>query len=361
MTTTTENARDALVKRLFDATIATLELYGVYLGERLGLYRALAEAQGLTTEELAVTAGIHPRYAREWLEQQAVAGLLTVSDDGEGGPRFSLPGPHREVLAEPENRAYVAPFSLLVTGIARVLPEVVDAYRRGGGVPWEAYGADAREGQAAINRPIFQHDLAGWIAAMPEVHTRLLKSDPPARVADVGCGVGWSTIAIAAAYPGVRVDGFDLDPAALEHGRRHAAEAGVDDDRVTFRLQDASGPQLGGQYDLVCVFEALHDMSRPVEALAAARAMLVPGGCVLVVDERVAERFTAPGDAVERMMYGWSITCCLPTAMVDQPSAATGTVMRADLLRRYASDAGFSAVDVLAVDHEVFRFYRLRP
>ena len=358
MTTTVETDRDALVERLFGATIAGLELFGVYLGERLGLYRLLAGEVGFTADELAARAGIHPRYAREWLEQQAVAGLLTATGDEADQRRFTLPAAHREVLADEDSPLYLAPFALLLAGIGRVLPEVVDAYRQGGGVAWAAYGADVRDGQAAINRPAFLHDLATWIAAMPDVHARLL-ADPPARVADVACGAGWSAIALARAYPAVRVDGFDLDAPAIDEARRHAGKAGVDD-RVTFAVQDAAHPSLEGGYDLVCVYEALHDMARPVEALAAARTMLVPGGSALVVDERVADRFTAPGDDIERMMYGWSITCCLPTAMVEEPSAATGTVMRADLLRRYAADAGFATVEVLPVDNELFRFYRLR-
>jgi hypothetical protein len=129
---------------------------------------------------------------------------------------------------------------------------------------------------------------------------------------------------------------------------------------VTFAVHDAADPVPRAPYDLVCIFEALHDMPQPVEALAPGRAALIPGGSVLVVDERVADELLAPGDPVERMMYGWSIVCCLPTAMVDTPSAATGTVMRTEVLRRYGKDAGLDAVDVLPVDNELFRFYRLR-
>ncbi len=114
-------------------------------------------------------------------------------------------------------------------------------------------------------------------------------------------------------------------------------------------------------YDLVTIFEAVHDMSRPVEVLAAARALLAPGGTVLVADERVAEAFTAPGDEVERLMYGFSVLYCLVNSRVDRPSAATGTVMRPDTLRRYASEAGFTSVTVLPIEHDTFRFYRLDP
>lgn len=357
--TTMEIDRQALVDRLFEATVATLELYGVYLGERLGLYRVLAGEADANAAELADKAGVHPRYAREWLEQQAVAGILTATGEGDEERRFTLPAPHREVLADPENPAYVAPFALLVAGIGVAMPAVADAFRTGGGVAWEAYGPDLRDGQAAINRPAFVHDLASWLAAMPDVVARL-RSTPPARVADVACGAGWSSIALASAFPDVLVDGIDLDDAAIADATRNAAAAGVAD-RVSFAVRDAAEPALAGRYDLVCIFEALHDMAQPVEALEAARAMLVAGGSVLVVDERVADRFTAPGDLVERMMYGWSAVCCLPTAMVTQPSAATGTVLRSGLLREYAARAGFSTVNVLDVDNDLFRFYRLLP
>ncbi len=352
--------RDALVERLFGATVHALELFAVYLGVRLKLYEALAN-EALTPPELATRAGIHPRYAQEWLEQQAVAGFVEVASASANASerRYALPRPHAPVLCEPESPAYVAPFSLLLAGIGQVLPQLVDAYRAGGGVPFAAYGEDLRHGQAAINRPAFVHELAAvWLPQIPDVHFRL-QADPPARVADVGCGEGWASIALARGYPKVQVDGFDLDGASIEDARRNAAAAGIDG-RVAFEVRDAGDPALAGAYDLVCVFEALHDMARPVEALSAMRSMLRDGGSVLVVDERVADSFAAPGDEVERMMYGWSILHCLPAAMVEKDSAATGTVMRSETLQRYASQAGFSQVDVLPIDNELFRFYRLR-
>ena len=364
-TTTTSQSgelRDALVERLFNATIQAQELFSVYLGSRLGLYAVLADGAPRTPEELSAQAGIDARYAREWLEQQAVAGFVDVDEGlGEGGARrFRLPEAHTEVLVQPESLSYVAPFSLLMAGIGRVLPELVEAYRRGGGVSYADYGADLRDGQAAINRPAFTHELAAsWLPAMPDVHARL-QADPPARVAELGCGAGWASIALARGYPKIRVDGFDLDEASIADARANVSGTGVED-RVSFQVRDATDPALAGSYDLVCIFEALHDLARPVEALAAMRAMLVDGGSVLVADERVGERFTAPGDEIERMMYGWSVLHCLPAAMPEQPSPATGTVMRSNTLRRYASDAGFMQVEVLPIDNHVFRFYRLRP
>lgn len=353
-----EEQRDALVSRLFEATVGALELFSVYLGLRLGLYDILSASPELTVDELAAAGMIDRRYAREWLEQQAVAGLLLAAGDGEER-RFALPAAHREVLADPESMAHVAPFSLLLAGIGGVLPELVDAYRSGAGVPYAAYGADLRDGQAAMNRPAFLHELADrWIAAMPDVHERLL-AGRGARIADIACGVGWSTIAMARAFPEAVVHGFDLDEASIADARRNAAEAGVAD-RVEFFTADVAVLAEDGSYDLVCILEALHDLARPVEALAGARSMLRADGALLVVDERVAEEFTAPGDEVERMMYGWSVLHCLPAAMGERPTAATGTVLRLPLLRRYAQEAGFADVEVLPVDNDFFCLYRLR-
>jgi hypothetical protein len=126
-------------------------------------------------------------------------------------------------------------------------------------------------------------------------------------------------------------------------------------------LHDASDPDLGGRYDLVTIFEALHDMNHPVEALKAARASLADGGSVVIADERVAERFTAPGDEIDRLNYGFSVLHCLAVGLLDDDSAGTGTVMRPDTVRAYAAEAGFGRVDVLPIEHDFWRFYRLVP
>ena len=179
-------------------------------------------------------------------------------------------------------------------------------------------------------------------------------------MADVACGAGWSSIAIARTYPKATVDGYDLDAASVELARSNLAGSGVED-RVTFHLRDAGDPELAGSYQLVTVFEAVHDMSRPVEVLRALRGLAAEDGAVVVMDERVADVFTAPGDEVERLMYTYSVLCCLPVGLAESPSVGTGTVMRADTLRRYAAEAGFTDVEVLPIEHEVFRFYRLHP
>jgi len=236
------------------------------------------------------------------------------------------------------------------------LPQVIDAFKSGGGVPWTAYGADGREGQSDMNRPMFLGPLGEeYLPAIPDVHEQLSAGG---RVADIACGGGWSSIAIARAYPDARVDGYDLDEASIELARANAEEYGVAD-RVRFHVADASDPSLDGAYDVVTIFEALHDVSHPVELLRTMRRLAGDDGAVIVMDERVADSFSAPGDEVERFMYGWSVLMCLPAGMDDHHSAATGTVMRADTVREYASEAGFAGVEVLPIEHDFFRFYRL--
>ena len=352
---------EELAGRLFGAGIAAMDLLSVYLGDRLGYYRALAgNGSGLTSGEIAARTSTHERYAREWLEQQAVTGILSV-DDQEEGPekrRYSIPAGHAEVLTEPTSLFHLAPLAQAMVGVARNIPAVLDAYRTGGGVPWPDFGDDIRQGQEGLNRPFFVNLLTTeYLAKVEDVHARL-SADPPARVADIACGAGWSSIAIARGYPTVTVEGVDFDEPLIETARKNAAAAGVSD-RVRFHVADASRPGIEGLYDLVTIFEALHDMSHPVEALRTARGLRAEGGAVIVMDEKVAEKFTAPGDDVERFMYGSSILLCLPGAMGEQPSAATGTVMRTETLREYANDAGFDRVEILPLEHDFFRFYRL--
>ena len=349
----------ALVRRLRQDTIAVLELCTVYLGERLGLYRALAEGGPATSSELADRTGTVERYVREWLEHHAASGLLTVDDPAAGSleRRYRMPPEHVPVLADPDNVSYEAYRGVEAVRAARPLPELVEAFRNGGApppLPWEP------EGRAEFNRALFVNLLGSeWLPAIPEVDRRL-RAEPPARVADVACGTGWSSIAMARTYPSVTVDGFDLDPDVIAAATGDAGQARVAD-RVRFAVLDAADPDLPGRYDLVTIFEALHDMSRPVEALRAAHAMLADGGSVVIADERVEDEFTAPAPERDRRAYGWSVVSCLPGAMGDPGTAATGAVMRPATLAGYARTAGFGQTETLPVDAGDWRFYRLLP
>lgn len=354
--------RDAFIERLLRSTAGVFDVFTIYIGHRLGFYDALAGYSFLNSTELASHTGTHERYVCEWLEQQTVAGILQVenADADAKARRYCLPAGHREVLVERDSLNYLAPLAQLLVGAVRPLESVVNAYRNGGGVPYEEYGVDLREGQAGMNRAMFLKQLGPeWLAAIPDVHARF-QANPPARIADIGCGAGWSSIGIAQAYPKVRVDGYDLDAPSIEMARANSSEAGLSH-RVSFYTRDASDPMLAGRYDLVTAFECVHDMSDPVGALRTMRNLAGENGVVIVMDERVGDSFTEKGNEVEWMMYGWSALHCLPVGMANQPSTETGTVMRPDTLRNYARRAGFRDVEILSIEHFFFRFYRLNP
>ena len=354
----TSSSEPALEDRLIGAAIGALELQSIHVGRRLGLYESLRSPR--TASELADHAGIDPRYAREWLEQQAVAGFVSVDgkigDDYLDRVRFWLNPRQLAVLVHEEDPAHVSPLADMVAGGGLVIDQVVEAYRTGQGVPYAAYGKSFRDGQAGINRPAFVNDLSStWIEAVPEVAARLREGG---KVADLGSGTGWSAIAMARAFPKATVIGFDSDDASVTDARANADTAGV---AVEFIKADAATMADHGPFDLVLILEVLHDLARPVEVLEAARHSLNDDGVVLVADEKVAESFQPKGDDLERMMYGWSVTYCLPASMTEESSAALGTVLRPSRLKELAGQAGFSRVDTSDIDAGFFRLYALRP
>ncbi|MDQ4096051.1 MAG: class I SAM-dependent methyltransferase [Actinomycetota bacterium] len=340
--------------QLLQAALGTIEVMSIYLGGRLGWYRALADGEPATPKELIARAGGNERYAREWLEQQAVYGLLEVEEGV--ARRFSLSPAAAEVLTDPHNLNYLAPLARMLSASAIQLPKLADAFRDGGGVNWAEFGEDARESQADMNRPWYEKALPAALARVPEVHEVLQR--PGARLADIGFGFGWSSIALAKAYPQATVHGFDLDRPSVDAATRNAVVAGVDD-RVQFSPADAAAID-DESFDAIFAFECIHDMAHPVEVLTAARRALKPDGVMVVMDEAVAESFTAPGDDTEKLMYGFSILLCLADGLSHDHSVGTGTVMRPATLRRYARQAGFRDVAVLPIDDFGFwRFYRL--
>ncbi|MFD1814916.1 class I SAM-dependent methyltransferase [Rhodococcus gannanensis] len=348
-------AVDALAQRILDAGLGAVDLLSIHVGDRLGWYRSLAADGPSTATELADHTSTHARYAREWLEQQAVTGLLEVDTSDPDTPRFSLPPAAAEVLTDATSLSYLAPLARMFAGSAGQLPALLDAYRTGGGVGWAQFGADARESQADMNRPWYERELAGALDSVPDLHAAL--RTPGARIADIGCGAGWSTIALARAYPQSRVTGYDIDEPSIAMA---VANTGTDvAERVDFHAGSATVLP-PSEFDVVFAFECVHDMPDPVGVLAAARRSLRPGGVAVVMDEAVADTFTAPGDETERLMYGFSLFVCLPDGMSHQPSAGTGTVMRPHTLESYATEAGFTGFEILPIENfGLWRFYRL--
>ena len=355
----------AYAERLFETGLAALEAITISLGRELGLYVHLACEEGVTASQLAAAAGIDARYAREWLEQQAAAGLvdITATSSDAHQRRFGLSSAAQECLLRPESLASVGPLFDLLPAVNRVYPAMlVDAYRSGAGIAYADYAV--HDAQGDMNRPTYVNLLASdWLAQIPGLTDRLVARG--ASAAEIGCGEGWAAISLAMAFPDIRVDGYDNDDASIAAARKHAAEAGVGD-RVRFEVLDVTGdlpPAVPtGTYDLVMALEMIHDLARPVEALTTMRRLGKPDAVHLVMDQKVAETFEAPTEnPVERLMYAASVLHCLPVGRADTPSAATGTVMRPATFAGYAEGAGFATVDVLPIEHELFRFYHLVP
>ncbi len=357
LTANDEAEVEAFAGKLFEACLATMELANVELGVRLGLYEAMVSAGAVTARELAESAGIAERYAQEWLEQQAVSGVVQVDDASKpaGERRFTLSNAHAHVLIDDDSEACMKPCAGVVPWVGKALDIMVEEFRRGRGAAFGLF--DLHDVQAAFTRPVFVNHLTQhWLPAVPEVQGKLAAGEA-ARIAEIGCGEGFAAITLAKAYPNAQIDGFDLDEASIAVARRDAAEAGVAD-RVQFHLRDAADPTIAGDYDLVMAIEMLHDVPDPVGILRTMKKLAGHAGAVLVVDERTEDSFTVPASETERLFYTFSTLHCLAVSMQDG-GVGTGTVIRADTLRDYASKAGYSKVEVLDVDHPQFRLYRL--
>lgn len=356
-TQTRAETREAFSDRVFSDLLGTLSTFATTIGVDLGWYEALAGVDSMSAPELAAATDTDERYAREWLEQQTVSGYLTVIDANAEPDvrRFSIAPELAEILTDRSSLGYMGPFPGFAASLGRSLPQLIEVFRTGEGFGWHQHDDAVRCGQAEANRPMFIHRLGqDYLSSLPDVDAALRNGGS---VADIGCGLGWSSIGVAQAYPTARIDGYDIDAPSIEQARVNAIEAGVAD-RVSFHALDASEVHADG-YDLVMALECVHDMSDPISVLAEMKNIVKPAGRVVVMDERVGEHFTGEPDPLEQLMYGFSLVCCLADGRNAPESVATGTVMRPATLERYASAAGFAAVDILPIDDDFFRFYDL--
>lgn len=331
-----------VIGRLMEDVSATSGVLLTLLGQRLGLWQAMAKSGPSTAAELASTSGTAEPYIREWLRSQTAAGYVTYEP---GAARFALPPAVAAVLA-------TAPLSGLVAGTAvqaRVwwaeLERYEDAFRTGSGIGWSEHPAAHSEAMDLISRAVVVSPLAHeWLRA---VHGLANTLESGAVVADVGCGYGAPTIAMAQAYPASRFTGFDSDDASIAHARKAAAEAGLAD-RVTFEVSPATEVR-GGPFDLITFVDVLHDLGDPVGALTAARRALTDGGSVLLVEHAGSDRLEENLNPIGRFFYACSALVCTPNAL-SQSTAALGTMPGEGILRRVAADAGFSEVRRVPVE-----------
>jgi SAM-dependent methyltransferase len=307
----------------------------VVIGDKLGLYRAMAGAGSLTPAELATRTGTHERYVREWLSAQAARGYVTY----DGDDRFSLPDEHATPLTDETSPACVIGAFEIAVGSVYATDTIADRFRTGEGFAWGDHDEHVLGGCERFFRPGYLNNLAStWIPALDGVEAKL---NAGARVADVGCGHGASTLLLAEAYPASTVVGFDAHDGSIDAARKRAADAGLAD-RVRFDV--ASATTFDGSYDLVCFFDCLHDMGDPAGACAHVREHLAPGGTLMLIEPFANDDLTDNLNPVGAAYYGFSTLLCTPSSLSQDIGTALGAQAGEARLRKIVTSAGFTAL-----------------
>ena len=323
------------VLRAVDEVGATLNAALVVMGDKLGLYRALAGTGGLTPDELAQRTGTAERYVREWLNAQAAGGYVEYRPDS---GRYVLPPEQAAALTDADSPAYLPGFFQIALGSVIDSPKIVEAARSGAGVGWHEHDHDVHIGCERFFRPGYNANLIdGWLPALDGVVDKLRRG---ARVADVGCGHGASTILMARSFPQSDFVGFDYHAGSIETARARAQEAGVGD-RVRFAAQAADAVD-DGDYDLVTMFDCLHDMGDPVGAARHVRHTLAPEGTWMIVEPNAGDRTEDNFNPVGRAYYGFSTLLCTPASLSQEVGLALGAQAGEARIRDVVTAAGFT-------------------
>ncbi|MFF2806303.1 class I SAM-dependent methyltransferase [Streptomyces sp. NPDC058000] len=339
-------------QRIIDDAAAAVRGLSVSLGQRLGLYRALADHGPLTPTQLADRTGIHPRYAEEWLHAQLSATYVDRGPDG----AYTLPDAHRPVLADPTAATYAAGFFTALKALYATEDLLADAYRTGDGVGWAEHDPALDTGMGSFFEPTYQHRLIpDWL---PSLHGTAEKLAAGGTVADVGCGVGHTTLLIAEAFPHATVHGFDYSEEAITLARQLAEDAGLAD-RVVFDVAGADDYP-GTGYDLVTFFNCLHDMGDPLAAAQHVRKSLDADGTWMLVESNVAPDDVTAGTPAARMFMALSAVMCLPVALAQRGPQALGNHSGEQAFRALAAEAGFSRWR-RAAETPVNAVYEVRP
>jgi len=340
MTTTEAPAIDfdklmAFVFRAVEEVGATLNTALVVMGDRLGLYRALADAGPLTSEELAQRTETAERYVREWLSAQAAGGFV---DYDPATDRFSLPPEHAVALTDDTSPAFLPGIFQIALGSLHDSPRITEAAKAGVGVGWHDHVTDVHEGCERFFRPGYNANLVStWLPSLEGVKDKLERG---ATVADVGCGHGASTVLMAQAFPASTLVGSDYHEGSIETARRRAQSAGVSD-RVRFDVAPASGFK-GRNYDLVTMFDCLHDMGDPVGAARHVLESLAPDGTWMIVEPAAGDKLTDNLNPVGRAYYSFSTLLCCPSSLAQEVGAALGAQAGEARIRDVVTTAGFT-------------------
>ncbi len=312
---------------------AALSAALVVIGDRLGLYRAMADGSPVTPEELAERTGTDPRYVREWLSNQAAGGYVSYEDGG-----FRLSPEQSLALAQEGSPAFVPGAFQLATSLVKDEPVITEAFKTGAGVGWHEHHRDLFAGTERFFRPGYSANLiSSWIPALDAVQAKL---ESGALVADVGCGHGASTILMAEAYPRSEFVGFDYHDGSIEVARRKASEAGVDG-RVSFEVAPAK-EYPGEGYDFVAMFDCLHDMGDPVGAAAHVLTTLADDGTWMIVEPYAGDRLEDNLNPVGRVFYGASTLVCTPASRDQEVGLALGAQAGEARLRDVVTEGGFT-------------------
>jgi len=307
----------------------------VIVGERLGLYKAMAGAGAMTSAELAGKTGTSERYVREWLAAQAAGGY--ISYDAATG-RYTLPDEQAFALAVEDSPAYLPGAFQIISAVFKDQARIAEAFRTGAGVGWHEHDPDLFEGTERFFRPNYAANLvSSWIPALDGVEAKLRAG---AKVADVGCGHGASTVLMAQAYPKSQFVGFDYHAPSVEHAWKRASQAGVQE-RVGFQVAWAKGFP-GKGYDLVAFFDCLHDMGDPAGAAAHVRETLAPGGTWMIVEPYANDHLEENLNPVGRVYYCASTMICTPASRAQEVGLALGAQAGEARLRDVVTSGGFT-------------------
>jgi ubiquinone/menaquinone biosynthesis C-methylase UbiE len=330
-----EDKLTGFLHRFVDDLGATVAAGNVVVGDRLGLYRALAE-RPQRPAELAARTGTAPRYVEEWLRGQAAGGYVEYhAPDG----TYSLTEEQAFALTDPDGPVYAPGAFQLALGTLRAEPRITEAFRTGEGVGWHQHDAEVFLGCERFFRPGYSANLtASWLPALDGTEEKLRAG---ARVADVGCGHGASTLLMAAAYPRSTFVGSDYHDESIAQARKRAEAADVDG-RVTFEVAAAQSFN-GGPYDLVTTFDSLHDMGDPLGAARHIHGVLKSDGAWMVVEPFAGDSVTDNLNPVGRVYYSFSTFLCVPNALSQSGGYALGAQAGQESVRHLAADAGFTS------------------
>jgi SAM-dependent methyltransferase len=309
----------------------------IVIGDKLGLYKAMAGAGPMTSAEVAARTGTAERYVREWLAAQAAGGFITYDP---ATTRYTLPPEQAMALADENSPVFLPGFFEIVESAIKDVPKIADAFRTGKGVGWHEHDCGLFAGTERFFRPNYRaHLVSEWIPALDGTDAKLKSGG---QVADVGCGLGTSTILMAQAYPKSTFVGFDYHPASIEMARESAAKAGVSD-RVKFDVSRAKDYP-GKDYDFVAFFDCLHDMGDPVGAARHVRETLAPGGTWMIVEPFANDNLEDNLNPIGRVFYSASTMLCTPASLAQEVGLGLGAQAGEGRLANVLRSAGFTRV-----------------